>query len=60
MAEVRHERGRKLWFDVSEVAADSALMLGELRLYQNPDLGKWHNATRDYVIQVFAIDRVDG
>lgn len=57
---MRHERGRKLWFDVSGVAADSTLMMGELRIYQNPDLAKYHNSTQNYVIQVSAIKHVDG
>lgn len=60
MAEVRHERGRKLWFDVSEVQSDTKLMLGELRIFQNPDLAKWRNTTREYVISVYTIAENDG
>lgn len=64
--EMRHERGRKLWFDVSEVAADSTLMLAELRIYQNPELAKWHSndttTVRDYAVDVYAIgaENADG
>lgn len=60
VAEVRHERGRKLWFDVSEVQSDTKLLLGELRIYQNPDLAKWRNTTREYVITVYTIAENDG
>ncbi|XP_075214777.1 TGF-beta family member glass bottom boat [Lycorma delicatula] len=31
---VRHERGKRLWFDVSEVPPDEAVVGAELRLYQ--------------------------
>lgn len=60
MAELRHERGRKLWFDVSEVQSDTKLMLGELRIYQNPELAKWRNSTREYVITVYTIAETGG
>lgn len=60
VAELRHERGRKLWFDVSEVQSDTKLMLGELRIYQNPELAKWRNTTREYVITVYTISETGG
>lgn len=60
VAEVRHERGRKLWFDVTEVAKDSTLMMAELRIYQNPSLGKWRNDAKEFVITVYAITKADG
>lgn len=31
---VRHERGRRLWFDVSEVPAGDTVVGAELRLYK--------------------------
>lgn len=34
MADVRHERGSRVWIDTSEVSQDLTLMMGELRLYQ--------------------------
>ena len=33
---LRHERGKRLWFDVSEVPAGEGIMGAELRLYQRP------------------------
>lgn len=60
MAEVRHERGRKLWFDVSEASKDTTLMMAELRIYQNPYLGKWLNESKEFIISVYAIIKTDG
>nr|AHH30785.1 glass bottom boat [Clogmia albipunctata] len=34
VSEVRHERGRRIWFDVSEVSKELSLMMAELRVYQ--------------------------
>lgn len=60
VSEVRHERGRRLWFDVSEVSRDISLMMAELRLYQNPSMGKWQGAGRKFVITAYVITRADG
>ncbi|KAG4079086.1 hypothetical protein HA402_001057 [Bradysia odoriphaga] len=60
VAEVRHERGRKLWFDVSDASRDATLLMGELRIYQNPNLGKWRNETKEFAITVYAITKNDG
>jgi bone morphogenetic protein 7 len=32
-SELRHERGRRLWFDVSEVPAGERIVSAELRLF---------------------------
>lgn len=34
MADVRHERGSRVWFDTGEVSRELSLMMAELRLYQ--------------------------
>ena len=60
VAEVRHERGRKLWFDVSEISKETTLLKAELRIYQNPALGKWRNERKEFVITVYAITKTDG
>lgn len=59
VAEVRHEHGRKLWFDVSKVSAESTLLMGELRIYQNPSLGRWKDLQKEFVISVYAISKSD-
>lgn len=53
ITEVRHERGRKLWFDISEVAKDSAMMMAELRIFQNPALGRWQDINKEFIINVY-------
>lgn len=55
VTEVRHERGRKLWFDVSEVAKDSTLMMAELRIFQNPALGRWQDINKEFIITVYSV-----
>lgn len=52
----------RLWFDVSEVAADGTLLLAELRLYQNPDVADWYDDeeyVRDFVIDVYVVEAED-
>jgi len=46
---VRHERGKRLWFDVSEVAASQGIMGAELRLYQT---GLADDASEDYAYTI--------
>nr|XP_017002006.2 protein 60A [Drosophila takahashii] len=53
--ELRHEHGRRLWFDVSKVPDDNYLVMAELRLYQNANEGKWLTANREFTITVYAI-----
>lgn len=60
VTEVRHEHGRKLWFDISEVSIDSALMMGELRIYQNPSLGRWKELQKEFTISVYLVAKSDG
>jgi bone morphogenetic protein 7 len=38
---MRHEHGRRLWFDISEIGSDVTLMMSELRLYQNSIFSKF-------------------
>ncbi|KAH8272877.1 hypothetical protein KR018_006665 [Drosophila ironensis] len=53
--ELRHEHGRRLWFDVSNVPADNYLVMAELRLYQNANEGKWLTANKEFTITVYAV-----
>lgn len=51
VSEVRHERGRRIWFDVSEVSPELTLMMSELRMYQKEPTAKSHkggNATNSH------------
>lgn len=44
MSSVRHEHGKRLWFDVSDIPVGETIVDAELRLYQNSnysgDLGE--------------------
>lgn len=59
VTEVRHERGRKLWFDLSEVTPELSLLMGELRIYQNPELARWKDIRKDFVITVYALTNAE-
>lgn len=58
--EVRHEHGRRLRFNVSDVPNDNYLMMAELRIYQNPAQGKWATSGRDFTINVYLITKTNG
>ncbi|KAH8400855.1 hypothetical protein KR009_001415 [Drosophila setifemur] len=53
--ELRHEHGRRLWFDVANVPSEDYLVMAELRLYQNANEGKWLTANKEFTITVYAI-----
>lgn len=59
MSEVRHERGRKLYFDISEVAKDATLMMAELRIFQDPELGRWRDINKEFIITVYTMNNGD-
>lgn len=48
---MRHERGRRLWFDVSEVSAEDSIVGAELRLYQS---GNWSQKVKSSSFTVTA------
>ncbi|XP_068144741.1 protein 60A [Drosophila tropicalis] len=53
--ELRHEHGRRLWFDVSNVPSDNSLMMAELRIYQDSNEGKWMTTNKAFTISVYLI-----
>lgn len=53
--EMRHEHGRRLWFDVSNIPSDNYLMMAELRIYQNSNEGKWLTTNKQFTVTVYAI-----
>ncbi|XP_001360218.3 protein 60A [Drosophila pseudoobscura] len=53
--ELRHEHGRRLWFDVSKVPSDNYLVMAELRIYQNSNEGKWLTANKQFTITVYSM-----
>uniref|UniRef100_U5EVA1 Putative transforming growth factor beta bone morphoproteintic protein n=1 Tax=Corethrella appendiculata TaxID=1370023 RepID=U5EVA1_9DIPT len=60
VSEVRHERGRRLWFDTTEIGEDVTLLMAELRLYQNQMLNKYSNKDKQITISAYAITKLDG
>lgn len=52
---MRYERGRKLWFDVSGVSKESTLMMADLRIFQNPALGRWQDINKEFIITVYLL-----
>nr|BBD17787.1 glass bottom boat [Athalia rosae] len=58
VAGVRHERGKRLWFDVSEVPPGECIIGAELRLYQSPDL-KNKKKRGSYVVTAYRVLRTE-
>ncbi|ALC42606.1 gbb [Drosophila busckii] len=58
--ELRHEHGRRLWFDVSDVPSDNYLMMAELRIYQNSNEGKWLTSSKQFTVTVYMLHSVAG
>lgn len=56
--EVRHEHGRRLWFDISEIGPDVSLMMAELRLYQNSIFSKF-DEEKSLTISVYLVESRD-
>lgn len=55
---MRHEHGRRLWFDISEINRDLTLMMAELRLYQNSIFSKFDDE-KPLTISVFLVESRD-
>lgn len=53
--EMRHEHGRRLWFDISEIGHDVSLMMAELRLYQNSIFSKFDDE-KPLTISVYMVE----
>lgn len=58
VSSVRHERGKRLWFNVSEVPLAEDIVGAELRIYKNEDTErKNHDAI--FVVTVYQLIRTD-
>lgn len=55
---MRHEHGRRLWFDISEIGQDVTLMMAELRLYQNSIFSKF-DEEKPLTISVYMVESRD-
>lgn len=56
---VRHERGKRLWFNVSEVPVAENIVGAELRIYQNANFSSKHS-NQQYTVSAFQLTRSDG
>lgn len=56
--EVRHEKGRRLWFDIYKMENDADIILAELRLYRRQNPSKYNDANISIV--VYSIVSLDG
>lgn len=55
---MRHEHGRRLWFDISEIGEEVTLMMAELRLYQNSVFSKFDDE-KPLTISVYMVESRD-
>lgn len=55
---MRHERGRKLWFDVSEVPIGENIFNAELRIYQSVNYSSY-DPEDEFTISAHKIVSVD-
>lgn len=60
VSEVRHEKGRRLWFDLIEVEEDMQLILAELRLYQIHQNNKYKGIKEGFTLAVYSIMNMEG
>lgn len=58
MSSVRHERGKRLWFNVSEVPVAEDIVGAELRIYKNEEKTK-KNPNGIYVVTAYQLIRTD-
>ncbi|XP_043270190.1 protein 60A [Venturia canescens] len=56
---VRHERGKRLWFDVSEVPPGENIIGAELRLYRSMEMKHRKNRGSSYTITAYRLLKTD-
>lgn len=52
---MRHERGRRLWFDVSEVSTEDSIVGSELRVYQSGNWSHKFSNSAGYTVTVYQV-----
>lgn len=60
VSEVRHEKGRRLWFDLSKVDENMQIILAELRLYQLNQKNEYKKSNESMSLAVYSIMNIDG
>ncbi|XP_058129314.1 protein 60A-like [Anopheles ziemanni] len=59
-SEMRHEKGRRLWFGITNIENDVSVLMAELRLYRKQMLNKYSTSNTTVTLTVYAIIDVDG
>lgn len=59
ISEVRHEKGKRLMFNISELPLSDDIVGAELRIYQDQSVSK-KKQNRQYTISAFQVIRNDG
>lgn len=56
---VRHEKGKRLWFNISDALLTEEIIGAELRIYQDGNFAKKHKHYRDFTVTVFQLTQSD-
>lgn len=59
-SEMRHEKGRRLWFGITNIENDVSVLMAELRLYRKLILNKFTTSNTTFTLTVYAIIEIDG
>lgn len=55
---VRHEKGKRLWFNTSEIPLSEGIIGAELRIYQDGNFAKKHKK-QQYSVSAFQLTKTD-
>lgn len=59
-SEMRHEKGRRLWFGITNIENDVSVLMAELRLYRKLNLNKYTTYNTSLTLMVYALTELDG
>ncbi|XP_053678554.1 protein 60A-like [Anopheles nili] len=59
-SEMRHEKGRRLWFGITNIENDVSVLMAELRLYRKLALNKYRTYNTSLTLTVYALTELDG
>uniref|UniRef100_A0A182N1J5 TGF-beta family profile domain-containing protein n=1 Tax=Anopheles dirus TaxID=7168 RepID=A0A182N1J5_9DIPT len=59
-SEMRHEKGRRLWFGITNIENDVSVLMAELRLYRKLNLNKYTTYNTSLTLTVYALTELDG
>uniref|UniRef100_A0A182M0U6 Protein 60A n=1 Tax=Anopheles culicifacies TaxID=139723 RepID=A0A182M0U6_9DIPT len=59
-SEMRHEKGRRLWFGITNIENDVSILMAELRLYRKLNLNKYTTYNTSLTLTVYALTELNG